>query len=188
MLHTPKRTNLHESGLRCSPCLKEKAATSGEKRKAHVTFGATITKVILLFDFFSNVKDLAPCMPLYELNPNASSTTRAMHRFHELNELYDVTVNHLHHFSFLSMDVASNEVFTYHKTMKEADAELFISAIQKEIFDHESPNHWKIIHRSTLPLATNTIQTIWSFKRKRFPDGRLNKHNRASTTGRKSVV
>ena len=76
-------------------------------------------------------------MPSYEPNPNESFTTRAMHRFHELNELYDGTVNQLHHFAFLSMDVASNEVFTYHKATKEADSELFIAAMQKEIFDHE---------------------------------------------------
>ena len=45
------------------------------------------------------------------------------------------------------MDVASNEVFTYHKAMKEADVELFIAAMQKEIFDHESRNYWTIVHR-----------------------------------------
>ena len=76
-------------------------------------------------------------MPSYELNPNASFTTGAIHRYHELNELYDGTFNQIHHFSFLSMDVASNEVFTYHKAMKESDAELFIAAMQKEIFDHD---------------------------------------------------
>ena len=80
-------------------------------------------------------------MPLYELNPNASFTTRALHWSHELNESYDGTVNQLHHFAFLSMDVASNEVFTYPKVITEADAELFISTNQKEIFDHESCNH-----------------------------------------------
>ena len=48
--------------------------------------------------------------------------------------------------------------------------------MQKEIFDHESRNQWTIVHRSTLPLATKTIQAILSFKRKRFPDGRMNKH------------
>ena len=90
--------------------------------------------------------------------------------------MYDGTDNQIHHFAFLSMDVVSNEVFTYHKAMNEADAELFIDLTKKEIFYHESRNHWKIVHRSTLPLATNTIQAIWSFKRKRFPNGRLNKH------------
>ena len=107
-LHIPRRINLNEYGLRRSPRLKEKAAISGDKRKAHVIFGATITKVILLFTFFSNLKDLTPCMPLYELKPNISFTTSAMHRFHELNELYDVMVNQLHHYAFLSMDMASN--------------------------------------------------------------------------------
>ena len=66
-------------------------------------------------------------MPSYEPNPNASFTTRAMHRFHELNELYDGTVNQLHHFSFLSMDVASNEVFTYHKAMNSSTSASFIA-------------------------------------------------------------
>ena len=28
-----------------------------------------------------------------------------------------------------------------------------------------------------LPPGANTIMAIWSFKRKRFPDGTLNKHN-----------
>ena len=57
-LHLLKRINLHDSGLRRSPRLKEKAAISGDKRKTHVIFGPTITKVISLFIFFSNVKDL----------------------------------------------------------------------------------------------------------------------------------
>ena len=47
-----------------------------------------------------------------------------MHRFHELNELYDGTVDQLHHFAFSTIKILSNEVFTYHKAMKEADAEL----------------------------------------------------------------
>ena len=60
--------------------------------------------------------------------------------------------------------------------MKEADAELFISALQKEISDHELLDHWYIVKRSTIPTTAKTIQAIWSFKRKLFPDGRLNKH------------
>ena len=70
-------------------------------------------------------------MPSYPIKPNASFTARAMHRFHELNELYYYTVNHLYHFSFSTIDISSNEVFMYHKYMKEADAELFTAAMQK---------------------------------------------------------
>ena len=50
-LNIPKIINLHESGLRRSPRLKEKAAISGDKRKAHVIFGPTINKVIFFVHF-----------------------------------------------------------------------------------------------------------------------------------------
>ena len=80
-------------------------------------------------------------MPSYPIKPNASFTARAMHHFHELNELYDGTFNQIHQFSFSTIDISSNEVFTYHKAMKEADAELFIAAMQKEISDHELRGH-----------------------------------------------
>ena len=33
-----------------------------------------------------------------------------------------------------------------------------------------------MVGRSSLPSATKTIKAIWSFKRKQFPDGRINKH------------
>ena len=60
--------------------------------------------------------------------------------------------------------------------MKEADAELFFPAMQKEISDHKSHDHWTIVKRSYVQPWTNTIQYIWSFKRNRFPGGWLNKH------------
>ena len=68
------------------------------------------------------------------------------------------------------------EVFLYHKAMQQPDVDLFVEAMQKEIIAHESRGHWDIVGRSSLPPGTKTIQAIWTFKRKRFPDGRLNKH------------
>ena len=41
---------------------------------------------------------------------------------------------------------------------------------------HESRDHWKIMNRRNMPTGSKTIMAIWSFKRKRFPDGSLNKH------------
>ncbi len=32
------------------------------------------------------------------------------------------------------------------------------------------------MERRLIPLGTKTIMSIWSFKRKRYPDGTLNKH------------
>ena len=47
----------------------------------------------------------------------------------------------------------------------------------KEINDNESRDHWEIVLCcNTIPPGMKTIQAIWSFKRKRFPDGTLNKH------------
>ncbi len=59
---------------------------------------------------------------------------------------------------------------------KQDDAADFIEAMVKETSDHESRGHWDIINRLQVPWGTKTIQAIWSFKRKCFPDGTLNKH------------
>jgi hypothetical protein len=45
-----------------------------------------------------------------------------------------------------------------------------------EISDHEARRHWDLMLRTDLPIGAKTIMAIWSFKRKRFPDGTLNKH------------
>ena len=47
---------------------------------------------------------------------------------------------------------------------------------KKESNDHSSCGHWEIVKRFEIPPVAKTIQEIWSFKRKRFPDGTLNKH------------
>jgi hypothetical protein len=45
-----------------------------------------------------------------------------------------------------------------------------------EVNDHKIWGHWTCILCSDMPPDTKTIMSIWSFKRKRFPDGTLNKH------------
>ena len=114
----PTHINIYEEGIHCSPRLKENAAKNGIKRKAHVTFGATLLKTVSLFTLLCNVKESLPSMPSYPIKPNASLTSHAMHYFHELNELYDGTVNQLHYFAFSTIEISINEVFTYHKAMK----------------------------------------------------------------------
>ena len=46
----------------------------------------------------------------------------------------------------------------------------------KEVNDHEKRKHWTLLERGDMPSGTKTIMSIWSFKRKRFPNGTLNKH------------
>jgi hypothetical protein len=97
---------------------------------------------------------------------------------HELNELYDGTMNTVvsYAFSTVALDMSNNEVFTYTKALQQPDADKFIEATGKEVNNHESCDHWEIIRRSTIPAGMKTIQEIWSFKRKRYPDRTLNKH------------
>jgi hypothetical protein len=45
-----------------------------------------------------------------------------------------------------------------------------------EVDDHESQVHWTLTKCCDLLPGTNTIMSIWSFKRKQYPDGTLNKH------------
>ena len=60
--------------------------------------------------------------------------------------------------------------------MRQEDKGEFIKAMMIELGDHESRNHWTVINRSDMPRDVKTIFAIWSFKRKRFPDGRIMKH------------
>ena len=59
--------------------------------------------------------------------------------------------------------------------LKQPDAAEFIKSMSKEIDDHRSRGHWEVIPRRNKPSQAKTILAIWAFKRKRFPDGRINK-------------
>ena len=74
------------------------------------------------------------------------------------------------------MTKEANESYTFKEMLKQEDQESFVEAMQKEIYDHTKREHWEIILRSEMPNDMKTIMAIWSFKRKRFPDGTLNKH------------
>ena len=76
---------------------------------------------------------------------------------------YDGTTNQIHFLSFTT-DISSNEVFTYKEAMNQEDKHLFVDAMQKEVADHESRDHWTIVPRSTVPKTAKPIQAIWSFK------------------------
>ena len=114
-------------------------------------------------------------MPKHRVNPDASYTEQVLNRFHEVNELYDGTLNEVHQLMY-STDISTNESFTFRNAMKQEDKMSFVAAMEKEIYDHENGKHWSVVHRSTLPNKTRPIKAIWSFKRKRKPDGEVLKH------------
>ena len=88
----------------------------------------------------AGLPDVKINMPAYNISPTATLAERAVCRFHEVNELYDSTLNSIcaYAFSTIALDMTSNEVFTYTKTMQQLDALQFVKAMDKEIDDHQS--------------------------------------------------
>ena len=93
-----------------------------------------------------------------------------MNQFHEVNEIYDGTLDHLHHFLY-STGITTNETFTFCGVMKQEDRLSFVEAMEKKIRDHEEGGHWTVVHHSTLPNKSLPIKSIWSFNNKRKPHG-----------------
>lgn len=176
----PTCINLHENGLRRSERIKnlnkKKANADGNttRQKAHRVFGTVSRRMAQLGGLFA-LFTTTMHMPSHPLPPNSSFTAKLVNRFHECNELFDGTLNHIHNYAFAT-EIASNEVFTFTQAMRQEDRGEFIKAMMKEVQDHEEREHWALVLRSTIPKGVKTIQAIWSFKRKRFPDGTLNKH------------
>ena len=62
--------------------------------------------------------------------------------------------------------------------MKQDDKTEFINAMLKEIDEHKIRDHWTLMLRKDIPPdclnpttgKADTIMSIWSFKRKQFPD------------------
>lgn len=92
-----------------------------------------------------------------------------------INTQFDGTINALHHAALTTAEV-HNDIFTLREILKQDDRMEFIEAMQKEVQDHVDRKHWTMISRSAIPKGTKTIMSVWSFKRKRYPDGRVLKY------------
>jgi hypothetical protein len=91
-----------------------------------------------------------------------------------MNGLFDNTINDICHQIYAY--ATSNESFTYLQMLREEDHKQFFEAMEVELAAHEERNHWTLIERKDMPIGTKTIMALWSFKRRRFPDGTLTKH------------
>ena len=89
-------------------------------------------------------------MPEHQTRENLTYTKQVMNRFHEVNELYDGTLNEIHHFIY-STYITTNECFTFRNGMKQEDNMSLVEAMEKEISDHEAGGHWSVVHRDTIP-------------------------------------
>ena len=60
--------------------------------------------------------------------------------------------------------------------LKHEDRMEFINAMFEELDYNHSRGYWTVMPRRDIPLGHKTIMAIWSFKRKRFPDGYMKKY------------
>ena len=169
-LKLQERIDLHSLGLRRSEHIANQKST--KRHKAHVTFGTRVRKLISMYALVSTVHY---DMPSHQLAPDSTFFQRTINRLDEVNELVDGTLNEMSCFALVT-DISSNESYTLSQAVKQDDWPSFVEAMAVEVKAHEDRGHWTMVPRSSLPLNAKPIKAIWSFKRKRFPDGRLNKH------------
>ena len=93
----------------------------------------------------------------------------------QMKELFDSTINECHNVIFNAV-ASNNDVYTLREMLKLPDIKEFVIAMQKEIEDHQSRDHWELFLRKNLPKGAKTILSVWAFKVKRYPDGRVLKH------------
>ena len=72
--------------------------------------------------------------------------------------------------------MALNQTFNYKEALQQSGYHEFVKAMVHEVNNHETQNHWTFTKRCDLLPGTKTILSIWSFKRKQYPDRALNKH------------
>jgi hypothetical protein len=109
------------------------------------------------------------------LPSSASIVQKVALHTERLNTHFDGTINTLHH-AVLTTAFGDNDMYTMKDMFKQNDSAKFIQAMVKEVDDHVSRDHWTLYPRSAMPAGTKTILSIWSFKRKRLPDGTVTKH------------
>jgi hypothetical protein len=98
---------------------------------------------------------------------------KEIHAQSMINLNMDGTYNYLHPLSFAA--TTDNDTYMFHEMLRQPDKDEFVKAMVKELSDHTSRRHWIAVKRSTIGSA-KTIKAIWSFKRKRRPDGTVSKH------------
>ena len=114
-------------------------------------------------------------MPKQRTNSNATFIEQAINRFHEVNDLYNGTLNKVHHFLY-SIGISSNHCFTFKQAMEQEYKLSFVDAMEKEFSENKENGNWTVVHCKNLPKNKNPIKEIWYFKQNCKPDRAFLKH------------
>jgi hypothetical protein len=82
---------------------------------------------------------------------------------------FALAVDHL----FANSASSDPDVLTFEEAMRCPDRDKFIEAMRKELDDHISRHHWKVVPRKTIPGHKRAIPMVWSMKCKRDPAGKI---------------
>ena len=101
----------------------------------------------------------------------------------KMKTLFDSTINNCNAVIFNAL-TTTNDVYTLRQMLKLPYIKEFVIAMQKEIQDHQDRDHWELFPKENLPKGVKTILSVWAFKVKRYPDGRILKYKaRLNTHG-----
>ena len=75
-----------------------------------------------------------------------------------------------HILSFIATDP---DTMTLREALAQPDKEQFLKAMKKELNDHISRGHWKVIPIKHVPSHKQCLPMVWAMKRKRNPVGEI---------------
>jgi hypothetical protein len=157
--------------LTCRRSRRTRKLTSRAKESAN----PTVKRIFGLFVACTAVFTSSLVTTATAITTPVDSVHRAVLHSQKVNTHFDGTLNMIHH-AALTVAAGDNDTYTLRDMLKQEDKRDFVAAMAKEVKDHESRNHWTVLPRSVIPPGTKTILAVWSFKRKRYPDGRVLKH------------
>lgn len=152
-----------------------------------LAFHAPLAMLILILTAFTT-----PLTEIMQVGVQQGATcfqSRVMeyHDFLETN--FDGTANNISPMAQIYMTTKANkETYNLKEMMQEPDKEKFIEAMNKEVTSlfkekiwikvprQEMKNHYAKQRADGLKIKREQIMMIWSFKRKRHPDGTLDKY------------
>ena len=165
----PVMPDLNELTCRRSKRTPKPSAT------ARASSNNTVKRIFGLFVACTAVFTSSLITTVTAITTPVDSIHRAVLHSQRINTHFDGTLNVVHH-AVLNVIAGDNDTYTLRDMLKQEDKSSFVTAMIKEVLDHESRNHWTVMPRSVIPSGTKTILAVWSFKRKRYPDGRILKH------------
>jgi hypothetical protein len=167
-----------------SPTSTDLTSRSGRQRKRPVKFASFDVS----YGALSAVDAFFAALPDSLRDPFAQTEYEIDNLERQLTEL--VTAGTLPTIAAFVASKSDPDTLMYHEAMMDSDKEAFREAMEVEIMGLETQKTWELVLRTTA-MARNkkVLPTTWTFRRKRYPDGRIRKHKaRFCVRGDKQVV